>query len=1641
MSTAVPASLPTICAGFPSLPDPLIPRPHFISLIRSMLDGPTDIVVIEGGEGYGKTTLAAQFSLHEPGRTFSLFVTDVSTLTRSPDYLLQVLCDQMHWFFHGVRMPDGINPEAYIRTARLQLAKRATRENKPFYFVVDGLLQLSENDPALLSLVLTDYLPVGIPGLFKFVLTGEADRLPENIQRKVPYKPFIPPGFSPEEIKTLLAEFNIPSDTLLDIATTFAGVPGKIASVRRILKAGVTSSELEQDLPRTLAELFALEWRAVPLDDAQLLDVLALLAHSKHELSSVGIASILGMPENVVQAKVKSLGFIQTGDSGIVSYVSQSFQTFAAGVFASRKNEFLQKILDHLAAASLTPDAVEHLPTYFNLLGRDADLVSYLKLDLLSAICDEFHSLQPLENALRQGVVAARNAAIPVSVFQFGFQLGILSDLSSASTLTSEIEARLALEEYDVALALAQGALLKEDRLEGLAAIVRAHVERGSRPEPNLLTEVRSLAEDVSYSRAPWRAVSVASGIIGVLPDVAIRLVESATHGSSEMPMDVALATLSLAARDLARESNEGGHSAEAISSRIQNPSLRSMTAAVALMVGDFGVEELLKQCDKLETNKDRFYLLERWTSTNIRHSEAHKVVSYALELLVRTTDYTADATTVRRLAAPLPGIAEPKPDVANKLLQMIDAQLLMLERKGPSVDYVRLCMVLVETEAAWYPDQALSRLEEICYFIAGLDVDLRLEAYAWLLGGLKKDTYKRLSVMRDTLLDTITADLRSSLAVVLGSTAEHFEVLRRTVRALAVTAPETVLEVVASVNTQDRRDALLRESSLSIGRADGVLMGAETAAVMVSMIRDETTRDQTVAALLGKLDQPQYKGIDSQWLKVMKRALGIVRAPWKATACAHAASICSRNADQPEFTAAAAMFVTHTETAAQSIDSDWDRADVGFTLGGIVSQSHVTMARALVQSAHDSRKASPIPDGRTANSYILAVKLTIRAFVGLVARQLNLDEPFLRLQRLIEHVPSHGERVRLWSDLAIRCFGWGSNTLGVKVVDEQIRPLIKGIADEGFRQFVLVDAAPCLYCAHPISALRELVKLDRRQKDKAFENITWYYLLKGPPDEPHSVGFRGLDRSDVDNIIECLKNIDTDHVFAAVVLRLCRAVNSGEGKLAFSRAERADVARRLKELSASKLPAPFGIQHEGYTVLVTACISTLGQPTEENWRKLAEDAEAIPNVADSAFVLSELSDYIPSRFDELRVECVEKARKLAGSIPAPLDRMEHLQTLAGIARNVSATLAKQCLQDAFAISLGVERDLSAQQRAIIDLADRISEDFAKSLISQMEDDPAIVKHRKEPVIRRNQINQIVRRFPARVSVSELDSLPNRAAADLCWTMLSGLNAQTFAYCSVDSAEPLVARASRMPLTEGYPILAWAIQNSVMCHNNTPFGTTHLAQLFDCCAAACELGIRLMSRAIGYQRLSSLPLTPSVDPTAEEIGAGERDRAVQLIREWLAEARPGRLIISDPYFGPADLEILKLIIETQPSCTVEVLAGEKKQRDLGLVPPYDEKYQEHWKSISCQAPPDTQIVIAGLAGSSEAPVHERYLITESGGLELGISFSGLGRGKVSKITRLSSAAASVQAEALDRFLAGRVREQNGIRIRYMTFTL
>jgi hypothetical protein len=1634
MTPAIVSGLPDICTGFPALPEPLISRPHFLDTIATMFDGATQLVVIEGQEGLGKTTLAAQFARRNETRAISLFVSDVSAFSRSPEYLLTILCDQIHWRFHGIRMSPEVSPEVYVGTARLRLQREAVSQGQPFYFVIDGLLQVADLDPGLVGLVLTDYLSAGIPG-FKFLVTGDSSKLPEKLREKVKFKPWTPPGFSPAETRLLLDEFGLSASALTDIGNTFGGVPGKITSVRRSLQSGLSAAELERDLPKGLKGLFLIEWRAVDSGNELQVTVLALLAFSLHQMTLESISRIVGSDPSSVLDTVSRLGFIRITPGTLdpeLSYASNSFREFAASQLSTHRKRCVESIVNLLLSESPTPATVEHLPSYLESLGRHKDLVSYLSLDHLAVICENMHSLQPLAQVLRRGFEASKAVASPATILQFAFELSIVSEVGAASVLSSEVEAHLAIGEYTRALTIAQGAFLKEDRLEGLATIVHTVAKKGEKPDPAILAEIQILADIVDYSTAPNRAVSIASDIIGVLPDVAIALVEKSTKEDSEYPVDVALATLTIAARDLEREQAEGGVKDESISSRIANPSVRSVARALGTVVAGYSIEELIRRCEQMESTRACLYMLERWAVNNVEHTEANRVISYALGRMLRATDFTLDAKTVRRLAAPLPHLAETGAFAANTLLQTIDAQLVMLEKNGPSVDYARLCITLAETEAAWSAEQALARFEQLGYFVANLEPELRVEALAWMISALKQDRHLRLVQIASTFLSTLESDFWCAVDQLLLGTAEHYEALKRPVRALASVDLILTIELASKANVQARRDLLLSESLSQLTSRELRAMDVTSVQSVLSQMHETSVRDDALTEMLGKLDGKDIDNLSEGWTGIFKRVLSIQRAPWKVIGCALAQAVCARQSD-PAFANLAPILTEHLDTAIQAVNSDWDRTDLGFTIANILGDSNLTRTHSLIQAAHDTRKRSLVPDGRTATAYIQAARLAIRAFMGLLPRQLDVDEAYTRLRRIINHLPSDGERIRLWSELALRCFAVMSKDLGSRIVNEEIRTIVRNIADQGFYSFIMADTAPALYYAHSASAVRDLLQLDEPHRNEAFENICWYILHRIPLHDPTGSRFIAkLTANDVEDFLHCLKHIQDDSSLSYYVQQLTDALMSSEGQQEFSRANRAEIARRVQELTKGKFPWQHGIAHQGYSVVVAACVTALEGSSLDSWKQVAENAKAIPNFADRTLVLGIIAHFAPSRFDSFRVELINEARASASSISAPLDRLERLRYLAEWAEPFDINVARTCLTEAFRLSVDVKRDVTSQQRAMVDFANRISDEFAKSLISQLDDDPAIRKRKR--LKQRSELNTVLRKLPKNLSEETIAHLSDRDTAELCGMMLTGLHDGSVAYIPVDKVRIFMARITSLPFRESYTAIAWAIENSTVQHSHTPYGTSHLLETFGACATACELGMQLMSRSVGYQSGLSDSIVDSEQ--VQLIEPGERMKAIGAISDWIRGQEPTVLKLCDPFFGPVDLELLKLVLEIAPSCTVQIFAGEKKQLDLKLEAPFDVAYLDHWKTISQNDPPQTDLVVAGLSSSRECPIHERWIFASGAGLRLGSSISGLGRSRVTEVSTMTSTEAATNEALLDGYLSCRVRDNNGDRVRY-----
>lgn len=805
----------------------------------------------------------------------------------------------------------------------------------------------------------------------------------------------------------------------------------------------------------------------------------------------------------------------------------------------------------------------------------------------------------------------------------------------------------------------------------------------------------------------------------------------------------------------------------------------------------------------------------------------------------------------------------------------------------------------------------------------------------------------------------------------------------------------------------------------------------------VLSQIHDRSRHDTALTELLGKLNDGNICELHEVWLGVLRRALGIQRAPWKVIGCGLAQSISARQKDSA-FADLVPLLSEQSDTALQAVDSDWDRTDLGFTVAEILGDSDLARARSLIQSAHETRQRSLVPDGRTAASYIQAARLTIRAFLGLLPRQLDVDQAYNRLHKIINHLPSEGERVLLWSELALRCFATANKDLGIRVVNDEIRVLCSNIADQGSHADVLVEIAPALYYAHSVSALRDLENLEEPHKSSAFENICWFILHRLPLHEPIAARFVAkLTANDVDDFLECLKYINNDASLGFYVEQLTEALTSTEGLQAFTRASRVDVARRLQDAIRGKLPWKDGIAHEGYAIVIKACVAALEAANADSWKALADEARSVLNTADRSLILGMIARHAPSRFDSLRIDLIEEARGGASLISAPLDRLERLRCLADWAYPFDVDVAKKCLNEAFQLSVNVNHDVSSQQRAMVDLANRISDEFAKSLISQLDNDPAVLRHRT--VKKRNELSAVLRKLPKDVSAETIAHLTDRDTAELCGMMLTGLHDGSVAYIPVDKVRIFLSRIMSLSFRESYRSIGWAIENSVAQHARTPYGTGHLVDIFGACATASELGMRLMSQSAGYQ--SGLGSSAVYVERLQLIEPGERTKAIRAISEWIRECDPQVLKVCDPYFTLVDLELLKIILEVAPLCSVQILTGEKKQLDSHLEPPFDIPYGDHWKTISQNDPPRTGLVVAGLPASKECPIHERWMFAAAKGLRLGNSFSGLGKSRVSEISNMTDAEVTSNEATFDQYFEGRIRDHSGGRIRYFRSNL
>jgi hypothetical protein len=1629
----------TLSSTFPNSVPHEISRDAILNLVDEFFSSDIQLVTLDGKPDVGKTRIMAQFALRRPSNTITVFIKPNSWFMQEPGLLYADIASQIYWALNEEELTDPHSAnEPLIRQLSFDLQRLAKRTGQMYYFLIDGMEDVTDG-LAQFAGTLMAVLPLEYAN-FRFMFTGDAKWVPKNVLSKLRRKDYPVPGLTLEET---IAYFDgcdlqrIEAEELYKSCSK--GTPGYLASARRLIDAGMPASKLIEQLPESLPSPFQLEWQAIENAADQLFNILAVLSFDTNPHSVADLAALFETDPALVRKDLSSCGFVElpSTDDSPVTYVSTSFRRFAAEKLSTRRNAVWERLAQHLLAQTNTDKALDLLPSYLEKAGRPQELLGVLSPTSFLLLVERTDSFIPLQRQSLMGLDTSVKLKRLGEALRFGVQLAAIADVSTSRLARAEVRARLAIGDYETALALAQSAVLKHHRLQLLAAIARFQRERGLTPETTVLESLDRLANQIDLREIGDDIVELASDLMYSRPELAMKVISSVgPRTSDDRSMDWALVRLSIAASiNRGSESADLSATVKDLRSRIKDPVARRFSSAISLVVGNYTPAEVLTEVNNLESVGDRIFLLREWCTHTRTPEKAAEIIDYAVHLAIRTTAYSPTAKDFRDLALPLPKIIV---EQIPALITAFDIQREAARRIGPTQDYVQLQLLLAEAEGRVSQRNAGQRLLQTYYDVRDIaDLETRIVCTGLLVaaspridpGGAFEDTADVRKVSEVDFVDEVRALLRS--------TADHYVISRRIIEAVAISRPELAMQIANELNVQSRRDDALKdvvEQNLVGPVQDRPLEFLES---VLGKFGDVDTEDEVVQHVLVALGQATpilLKELVPKISKYLERACTILNPTVACEALSSALVILHK-------TGRSGALTQQVESALsarwESMGDPSEKLEAGYDIVVALADCARETAGSYLRTT-DELKAEHT--GLTGTTYMSCLRLAIRAFSGLLPRQLESSADFERLTLQIERVPSRLDRVWLWSELAMRCFINERSDDGKRVVNQKIRPLLDKLrepAEFDWRQAVTISA-PALYEVNSVTALDVILALPSDSRDTALDRVLRFRMTNVPSGDPFEVGEDAGYNIDFSGCLEILKLVEHFDVDVQVYRYIESVASSAvwrHNRHQFTETQKNEIAQTIRAVASKKFPSPKWIKHEGFAILADAQAFRLLREKTVDWRPLVQRARSLPNDSDRVFVLAYLAQCMHGGHLTEKLALLREAKAIAENIPSTYDRVERLRLLASVARDIDIVLARSLIVDAMRIVKNSDNpDASEARRRLVDFAYQLDPDLASSLASSLDDDAARNAARRRIEYQKLKSDLLDSSDAGQVELSADEDDYAQAA----WELLGYLNAGRAEPRDVAQTLKFVRIAGDQALTSAFPIFSWVIENAIVRRAHAEEAKRMVREMFEATMSASEIAAAVVSRAIG--QAVAIPTKPfTKDHERIIIPADQRERAIDYFERWLIDHGKEYLKICDPYFGPKDLDVLKIVLSVAPDLGITIVNSRKQQEQEKVEWPWDDFYMRYWqKHFSGQVPPRTEIVVvAGRAG--ELPVHDRWWLTNGAGLRLGSSFGGIGKSRDSEISILTDSEVAERSEITDSYITRSKREHRGEKLTYQSF--
>lgn len=1620
------------CRNIPCEPAKKISLVHLVEEIQRILNGKADIVWIHGEPLSGKSQLAAELFLANPTNSIGLFL-ESDDVFRSKQFVQLSIAEQISWIVDAKPYDaDAISEEDYRRLLyRLQRHARSS----PIYWVVDGI-SVSEDLELLKSLPINQRE-------FRFTFTCESIPLDLSEITNRNTKGVSTPTISLDEARSYLGDLLKEEHDIKEIRSLCCGSIGRMSKIRALLQDGFELERIFDFPPKSLDDLLELEWKRIS-DDSILHNLLAELAYlaTPVRASDFCVRASLSWPD--LFEKIKTAKILSISSQGNEQYIT--FSSSIQKKFAARKLKALEQVTRDQAIARLLgrPDdkfTAKYLPSELEIAGRHAELVSHLTPEHFARLLKSERTFRAIRHQAEMGRQAAQRIDQIGAELGFGIISSAVTGLSISQGSAEQIGALSRLSTPEHALELAATAPTVEERLHLLTKAASILHKKGLSIPDRVKDQIKFLAPEVDLLTLGDIAVEIATDLLAIESKFAIEFFSRITASRRQ-------------AQETSLDQRIGGIG-ETNGSKSASPELaRSGTTELPEHLTHRFWHEASKHIERrpadsfissLRKEEAGIALIfaKRWLQGNRGNSESYKVVDTALDLLLADNSTTPQIHDLRELADALPSI---KDEVqADLLTNRIFTQFRALGHHGISAESVRLRMQVFCVKYRKASKDTELDLIELFVEIQGLpDISARATCWAWMLHGLTFFSNHSTLENNTELNKLVSQELENTISQLLNSAADHFSASKNAIIAIARRDARKAFVLVSSLNTEVSRNkgytALIRSLEHSHESEYPVIVDA-LRAISTPELRSEAIVDTLMSI------RARYAGkrLDGQKIVIAQNLLETWKEVELASFKFQAATVALISAIESNSQVQAEQINSQMKDIWESTITDGVRIQLGHLAASELADTDSTLAKEWMNKAQTlSIESNQATDG-ISEALHSTLHLCTRLFPSIhpVGKPLAGDETFSRFAHLASEITSIQLRIQLWTSLAVRMYFCGDIAAAKYICDHFVSNVLdcEFSSNAALHTRLIVNAAPILYLTHANSAIARIEKLPATlDRDRARSNIITTLLQR----THHSDQFNSskpneftLEPTICTDILQIIKDIHCDSIIHGVVEDFCRSLVAKVNLVKLRRNFVIDILKSLENAIKPNLPDANNIRHEGFLIACEATILRARIDIQNNnsslpWDSLYARARGINNVADRVVVTAMVWVKSKCKAGGRIDDWLSDIKSDMPIIPSALDRMDRYEWIAKIVEPRDGAAARAFLREGLKVSTYVPHnsDVIKNKRQLLDFAFAIDSALANELVEKFDTDEAS----KAMHSRRFKAIDMRKDLASKPDEIDLSSLPDHKLIEICTDNLGSLAAHRINARPLVEFRPLICRAMNIPVRDARPIWELIVENTVKKLGAHSQNHEISLSIFRSVFRAAELSHALIEKAKATTNFGSEALRGTV-------GAGERDLFLTQMAQWAATQDGEYIYISDPYFSPADLDFLRTLSEAAPNAKFKIATSKETMRAKKIDSPEDGFY-DHWKSHFDMNPPEVEIAVVGFGQEGKHPIHDRWIMSNHGGMRLGTSIGSLGLARISELSEIDPLDLPEKLEQVSTyFFASPPKTFNGERLSVVRFSL